>query len=86
MEITNFTNRVSNNSFNPFPRLIAQRIKSMMKDNCGTKEIEVPNDDFDDIIRATGITPTIGHVYKFIRIADNNGNAVDIQTTKNKGQ
>jgi len=84
MEITDFAKRIKENSFNPFPRLIAQQIKSMMKDNCGVKEIEVPNDDFEDIIRATGIEPTIGHVYKFIRIFDTNDNSVDIQTTKNK--
>lgn len=85
MEITDFTNKIQQNAKTHFPRNVAQMVKSHISSNCGAIELMVSGDTFNEIIEATGATPTNGHVYKFIRIADNNGNAVDIQTTKNKG-
>jgi len=81
MEILDFAEKIKG-AFNPYSRLVGQQVKSMMKDNCGVKEIEVQSDVFEDIIKATGIVPTVATVYRFIRIQDNNGNSVDIQTRK----
>tara|TARA_R110000868_G_scaffold163062_1_gene395191 strand:- start:661 stop:906 length:246 start_codon:yes stop_codon:yes gene_type:complete len=81
MEITDFTDKIKR-AFNPYSRVTGQRVKSMLSDNCGVKEIEVDNEVFEDVLRATGIVPTVAMVYRFIRIIDLNDNSVDIQTLK----
>ena len=78
MEITDFTDKIKR-AFNPYSRVTGQRVKSMLSDNCGVKEIEVDNEVFEDVLRATGI---VAMVYRFIRIIDLNDNSVDIQTLK----
>jgi hypothetical protein len=82
MEITDFTEKIQRNASTHYARQAAQKVKSMISTNCGIDEVLVSNEIFSDIIEATGITPTIGSVYKFIRIQDLGNNSVDIQTTK----
>ena len=82
MEIIDFTEKIQRNAKSHYARQAAQKVKSMISTNCGIDEVLVSNEIFSDIIEATGITPTIGSVYKFIRIYDLNDNSVDIQTTK----
>jgi hypothetical protein len=82
MEITDFTEKIQRNAKYHFTRQAAQKVKSMISTNCGIDEVLVSTEIFSDIIEATGITPTIGSVYKFIRIQDLGNNSVDIQTTK----
>jgi hypothetical protein len=80
MEITDFTKKIKSNASTHYARQAAQKVKSMISTNCGIDEVLVSNEIFSDIIEATGITPTIGSVYKFIRIQDSGNNSVDIQT------
>ena len=82
MEITDFVNRIQANATDWRAREEAQIVKSCLSENCGLKERLVRESMFNKIIEATGITPTIGSVYKFIRIHDLGNNSVDIQTTK----
>jgi hypothetical protein len=67
MEITDFTEKIQRNAkYTLYARQAAQKVKSMISTNCGIDEVLVSNEIFSDIIEATGITPTIGSVYKFI--------------------
>ena len=82
MEITDFVDKIQQNAKSNHTRNIAQIYKSMLSGNCGIKESLISPETFDEIIEATNATPTIGSVYKFIRIYDLNDNSVDIQTLK----
>lgn len=82
MEIIDFTEKIQRNAKSHFTRQASQKVKSMIGTNCGISEVLVSTEIFSEIINATGINPTIGSVYKFIRIHDNGNNSVDIQTTK----
>ena len=82
MEITDFVDKIQQNAKSNHTRNIAQIYKSMLSGNCGIKESLISPETFDEIIEATNATPTIGSVYKFIRIYDLNDNSVDIQTSK----
>ena len=82
MEISQFTELISRNCFNPFTRLTVQEVKSRLNQNCGVQEIEVVDEVFNDIVNCTGIQVNNGSIYRFIRIYDMNDNSIDIQTLK----
>ena len=67
-------------------RDIAANVRTMLDNNCGLKEIEVTNDEFDSIINLTNSTPNVASIFNFIRVYDLNDNSVDIQTRKPKNQ